>query len=209
MTNRRIVQNLNWPRWKQELLIAVLVLIAAFRLYTSAYFAAENAGLLGPVVTFGGSFQPDIKSPRHFYRVTRVAPGRQMDRAGFQVGDSIRTESRITGLVAWPVGHIMEFERDHGGARSRGQLTLEPMRQDAATQRVFLWQMLNRLASLISAAIGCFILWRGWGNRTAMLLGAAINPIHLSEFRIPLAFGGSAASEVFTAITSVMDLLVD
>ncbi len=45
--------------------------------------------------------------------------------------------------------------------------------------------LLSALAVIVSMLIGCSILWRGWGNKTAMLLGAAMVTISTAGVNLP------------------------
>lgn len=207
MTGRGETAKLNWPRWQQVLLAVVLAMLAATRLSQLADDAAYRAGLLGPMAIISTSTTSSVDAPRHFYKVIAVEPGGPADRAGFRVGDSIRPDIQAFFNIRQPVGKIRLIERDRAGARSLHRITQEPARLNAAQQQYQKWLALNRLAAFITAAIGCFILWRGWGNSTAMLLGAGMVPLYIGGITIPAWAGGMVASQVFTALTVTLLLL--
>jgi hypothetical protein len=200
MPNRAESAQLNWPRWAQALLIAVLVVIAIARLYSLADNAAYHAGLLGPITTTGGTAVSDKSAPAGMARVTTVEPGGPLDKAGIKLGDSIRRDPILASIIRHRTGEVVPFEHDRGGVRIKGQITVEPARLNEAQRQNLVWQALNRLAAMVTTLIGCFILWRGWGNKTAMLLGAALIPFHVVGSSIPPTFSGPASSAVFMAI---------
>ncbi len=200
MPNTAETGKLDWPRWQQMLLIAALAVIAIARLYSLADDAAYRGGLLGPITTMGGTVASDNSAPAGMGRVTTVEPGGPLDKAGFKAGDSIRPDPVLAALIRHRTGEVVPFERDRGGVRNTGQITVEPARLDEAQRQNLVWQALNRLAAMVTTLIGCFILWRSWGNKTAMLLGAALIPFHVVGSSIPPTFGGATSSAVFMAI---------
>ncbi len=207
MSGRQDTAKLNWPRWQQALLIAVLAVLAAVRLSALVDYAAYRAGLLGPITTIGGTFASDPDAPRYFRRVATVEPGGPLDKAGVRIGDSIHTDPIPVALIRHAKGERIAVVIDHGGVRTRGQFTVEPARQSETARQGNFWLALNTLAAMVTTLIGCFILWRGWGNKTAMLLGAAMYPLHVVSPTIPPAFGGQVASSVFMSLTVAMYML--
>ena len=174
MTNRAESAQLNWPRWQQALLIAVLVLLIGNRLFLLVDVASVRAGLYDAVPEYGGVLAENPEGQSGFVLARQVAPGGPMAKAGVQEGDELRFEHSYERLRRAEVGETLPFTLDRGGVRSNGQLTIEPrVWNEANTQRNF-QLLLNLLAATVSLLIACFILWRGWGNKTAMLLGAAL-----------------------------------
>jgi hypothetical protein len=174
MTNREEAAKLSWPRWQQVLLIAVLALIIGNKMTMLIDIAAHRAGLTGEPAYWGGTLAPDPESEAGFGKVSEVFPGSPLARAGVREGDLVRTEPSYARLRRYEAGETLDFTLDQDGVKSNRQVTVEPvpdleMVRDYNSQRLF-----NALAVMVSMLISCFILWRGWGNKTAMLLGAAL-----------------------------------
>ena len=165
---------LNWPRWQQALLIAVLALVIANRLFLLVDIASVRAGLYGAVPEYGGVLADNPGGQSGFVKARQVEPGGPLAKAGVQDGDELRFEHGYERLRRAEVGETLPFTLDRGGVRSNGQLTIEPrVWNEANAQRNF-QLLLNLLAATVSLLIACLILWRGWGNKTAMLLGVAL-----------------------------------
>ena len=165
---------LNWPRWQQALLIAVLALVIANRLFLLVDIASVRAGLYGAVPEYGGVLADNPGGQSGFVKAGQVEPGGPLAKAGVQDGDELRFEHGYERLRRAEVGETLPFTLDRGGVRSNGQLTIEPrVWNEANAQRNF-QLLLNLLAATVSLLIACLILWRGWGNKTAMLLGVAL-----------------------------------
>ena len=185
MTDRIDSNRLNWPRWKQMLLIAVLVLLIGTRLFMLVDIASVRAGLYGEVPEYGGLLADNPGGQNGFVKAREVKPGGSMAKAGVQEGDELRFEHAYERLRRAEVGETLPFTLDRGGVRSSGQLTIEPrVWNEANTQRNF-QLLLNLLAATVSLLIACFILWRGWGNKTAMLLGVALIALGAGGIALP------------------------
>ena len=176
---------LNWPRWAELLLIAVLAVLIANRLFLLVDIASVRAGLYGAVPEIGGFLADNPGGQSGFVKALQVKPGGAMAKAGVQDGDALRFEHAYERLRRAEVGETLPFTLDRGGVRSNGQLTIEPrVWNEANTQRNF-QLLLNVLAATVSLLIACFILWRGWGNKTAMLLGAALIALGTGGIALP------------------------
>jgi hypothetical protein len=174
LEGRTNTNQLNWPRWQQLLLIVVLALVIANRLFLLVDVASVRAGFYGEVPEYGGVLGDNPGGQSGFLKARQVEPGGPMAKAGVQEGDELRFERAYERLRRAEVGETLPFTLDRGGVRSNGQLTIEPrVWTEANTQRNF-QLFLNLLAATVSLLIACFILWRGWGNKTAMLLGTAL-----------------------------------
>jgi hypothetical protein len=179
------INKLNWPRWQQLLLILALVVLIGNRLFMLVDTASVRAGLYGEVPEYGGVLADNPGGQSGFVKARQVAPGGPMAKAGVQEGDELRFEHSYERLRRAEVGETLPFTLDRGGVRSNRQLTIEPtIWNEVNTQRNF-QLLLNLLAATISMLIACFILWRGWGNTTAMLLGAALIAFGISGFLLP------------------------
>ena len=176
---------LNWPRWQQLLLIAVLVLLIGNRLFLLVDTASVRAGLYGQVPYYGGVLAENPGGQSGFVKARQVKPGGPMAKAGVQEGDVLRFEHSYETLRRAEVGETLAFTLDRGGMQSNRQLIVEPtIWNEANTQRNF-QLLLNLLAATVSLLIACFILWRGWGNKTAMLLGVALISVGVSGLLLP------------------------
>ena len=165
---------LNWSRWQQLLLIALLALLIGNRLFMLVDTASVRAGLYGEVPEYGGVLAENPGGRSGFVKARQVVPGGPLAKAGVREGDELRFERSYERLRRAEVGETLPFTLDRGGVRSNRQLIIEPtIWNKANTQRNFRL-LLNLLAATVSMLIACFILWRGWGNKTAMLLGTAL-----------------------------------
>ena len=185
MTGRGQTEKLGWPRWQQMLLIALLAIIAVNRLTMLVEDVAMRAGLYGQLPWTGAYTIIDPQAEPGYLKVIQVDPGSPMARAGVREGDYVATHPSYDQLRWWNVGEQIAMTLDHQGTRSQINVVVEPLPMtDAARQRNTQF-MLNLLAVAVSMLIGCFILWRGWGNKTAMLLGAALVGIGIGGYGLP------------------------
>ncbi len=197
MTDRNDSNRLNWPRWQKVLLIAVLVLFIGNRLTSLVDAAAHRAGWFGEGALIEVSWVRDPNAPAGFRKVDRVEPNSSVARAGVRIGDHVRVESRFRDgrQIArgerpyrqdWLfAGDRINFTLDRGGIRSEFHVILQPISADHEQEYRNSLRIVNVLAAIISSLIGCFVLWRGWGNTTAMLLGAALTFIGRGWSTIP------------------------
>ena len=156
------------------LLIALLALLIGNRLFLLVDTVSVRAGLYGDVPYYGGLLADNPGGQSGFVKARQVVPGGPLAKAGVQEGDELRFEHSYERLRRAEVGETLPFTLDRGGAQSNRQLIVEvTVWNEANTQRNFQF-LLNKLAATISMLIACFILWRGWGNKTAMLLGTAL-----------------------------------
>ena len=186
MAGQTVSTKLNWPRWQQLLLIAVLLLFIGTRLTSFVDGAAHRAGLFGQVALVEASWVRDPNAPAGFRKVVRVEPNSSAARAGTRIGDHLRLDStfrdgrqltpgeRLNRQERLAVGDRINFTRDRDGIRSEYQIILQPVPAGHAQEYRNSLLLVNVLAAIISSLVGCFVLWRGWGNTTAMLLGAAL-----------------------------------
>ena len=181
MTDKSDTNRLNWPRWQQLLLIALLAVLIGIRLITTVDHAAYRAGLLGELATVGGFQISDPNAPAGFGRMVEVAPSGPLAKAGFRNGDFAQTEPSYYYLLRPEVGDRLNVTLDRDGVRSEHQVLVEPMLASSVTAQTNL-RLMNVLAAAVSILVGCFVLWRGWGNPSAILLGAAL---------VAIARGGS------------------
>lgn len=174
MTGRSETAKLNWPRWAQILLIALLILIIGNRMTILVDNAAVRAGIAGELTWPGVSFGRDPKDVPGFLGVARLYPGSPMARAGVMAGDTLRFERRYEYFRRQNVGERVNFTLDRQGVRSERHLIAEPQPKTGPVRPQNAKELLGALAVIVSMLIGCSILWRGWGNKTAVLLGAAL-----------------------------------
>ena len=174
MTGRGQTETLGWPRWQQALLIALLVLIIANRMTLMVDTAAYRAGLFGEVAFDAGRQTPDPNGPAGFGKMIEVDPDGPYAKAGIRNGDFVRPEPAYQYLVQPVVGERVNFTLDRGGVRSQHHIIVEALPAGHVQAQSNGLRVATLLAAVLSMLVGCFILWRGWGNKTAMLLGAAL-----------------------------------
>ncbi len=184
MAVRTDTAKLNWPRWAQGLLIAALVLMIGVRLSMVVDTAAARSGLIGEYGTHGGDLMRVAGAKPGFLEAVGVVPGGPMARAGVREGDFVRPE-RISDYARRKLpGEQFRFTLDQDGTLSERQLTVEADKWDEASRQQIL---LNAVGQLVSIVIGCLVLWRGWGNKAAMLLGMALASIGTGGLAPPWA----------------------
>jgi GAF domain-containing protein len=174
MSNRAESAKLNWPRWAEVLLIAVLVVIVCNRSASLLDGAAYRAGLYGELVYAGGRAVNDPAAPLGFGKMVDVVPDGPFARAGVRNGDHVRTDPVYFRQQNLGFAEKLNFTLNRDGVRSERQITLERVPADSVEAQGSFRRLVNLLAAFVSMLIGCFIIWRGWGNKTAMLLGAAL-----------------------------------
>lgn len=174
MAKRKEGNKLNWPRWAQVLLIALLVVLIGNRMTSMVDMAAYRGGLLGEIALNAGRAIPDPKAPAGFGKMVEVDPDGPVAKAGIRNGDFVRTHLPYYFAIRPEVGDRISYTLDRGGVRSEHQIVVEalPVGHEQARSNDLL--LANILAVFISILVGCFILWRGWGNTAAMLLGVAL-----------------------------------
>jgi S1-C subfamily serine protease len=91
MTNREEAAKLDWPRWQQVLLIALLAVLIVNRMTILLDAAAARAGIAGEMPRVGASIRPDPDKPG-YVRVAEVAPDGPAASAGVKVGDYLTSE---------------------------------------------------------------------------------------------------------------------
>ena len=177
MEGRTDTNRLNWPRWQELLLIVLLVLLIGNRLTAMVDMAAYRSGLLGEVALNSGRAIPDPNAPAGFGRMVEVDPNGPVAKAGIRNGDFVQTDLPDYYQIRPEVGDRIRFTLDRGGVRSEHQIVVEPLPVGHDQTRNNDLRLANVLAVIISILVGCFILWRGWGNPAAMLLGMALAAI--------------------------------
>ena len=185
MTKASDSNQLNWPRWGQLLLIAVLVVLIGNRMTLVVETAAMRAGLAEERAWGGVTTVPDPQAKPGFLLVTEVAPGGPGARAGVMVGDYLTSERPYDYYRRGKVGERFDFTLDRQGVRSERHVIAEPQPLTEAFRQQNTKGLLSVLAVFVSMLIGCSILWRGWGNKTAMLLGAAMVTMGIAGFNLP------------------------
>ncbi len=197
MPRQTDTSQLNVARSWRIALAIILTLFACARLMALADDAAFRVGLIGDTTTIGGRFAADPDVPAGYLRVTTVDPGGPMEKAGLKTGDAIHTYPTYELSHRHRVGDSFSFVRERAGVRTAGQIKVEPVKLSKADRRGNFWLALNMVAALITTLIGCLILWRGWGNLTAMMLGGGmfvLNPVGLN---VPMIFDGPVSSLMF------------
>lgn len=177
MANRAESTRLNWPRWQQVLLIALLVLFIGNRLTVMVDSAAFRAGLFGEAPFAAGRPISDPNAPAGFGKMIEVDPAGHYAKAGIRNGDFVRTDPSYHYLIRPGVGERVNFTLDRGGGRSENHVIIAALPEGHEQAQIDKLRVANLLAAIISMVVGCFILWRGWGNPVAMLLGASLSAI--------------------------------
>ena len=185
MTYRTKVDRLGWPRWQQVLLIALLVVLIGNRMTSMVDMAAYRSGLLGEIALNSGRAIPDPNAPAGFGRMVEVDPDGPVAKAGIRNGDFVRTDLPYYFAVRPEVGDRISYTLDRDGVRSEHQIGVEPLPVGHEQARINELRLAYVLAVFISILVGCFILWRGWGNAAAMLLGMALVAIGRGESNQP------------------------
>ena len=177
MTRTDDSAKLNRPRWQQVLLIALLVVLIGNRMTSMVDMAAYRSGLLGEIALNSGRAIPDPNAPAGFGRMVEVDPDGPVAKAGIRNGDYVRTDPAYYYQIRPVVGDVVQLTVDRDSVRSEHQIVVEPLPVGHEQERSNGLRLANLLAVIISILVGCFILWRGWGNPTAMLLGIALAAI--------------------------------
>ncbi len=176
---------LNWPRWQQALLIAVLVVLIGNRMMLVVDTFALRAGLSGDIPYDGAQLNINEVSDDGFLKVANVEPDSPAAQAGVRSGDMVRPERSYDYLVRRRIGDQVNFTLDHGGVRSLRQVIVEAAPQSEENSQRNTMLAVNALGLLISMLIGCLILWRGWGNRSAMAMGTALACLGVGGMFLP------------------------
>jgi hypothetical protein len=174
LAERKEGNQLNWPRWQMLLLIAVLAVLIVNRMTILVDTAAYRAGLLGEVALDAGRSVPDPGAPAGFGKMVEVDPDGAYAKAGIRNGDHVLPDPAYQSLLRPIVGEMIHFTLDRGGVRSEHHIIVEALPAGHEQSQSNGLRAAALLAVVISMLVGCFILWRGWGNATAMLLGAAL-----------------------------------
>ena len=185
MTGRGNTEKLNWPRWAQALLIAVLVLLIGNRMTLVVETAAMRAGFAEERAWGGVDSVPDPQAKPGFLRVDEVYPGGPAARAGVMVGDYLTSERPYDYYRRGYVGERFNFTIERQGVLFKRHVIAEPLPWTEARLQSNTKGLLSALAVFVSMLIGCSILWRGWGNKTAMLLGAAMVTMGVAGVNLP------------------------
>ena len=185
MTGRGETEKLNWPRWQQALLIALLVLLIGNRMTALVDSAAYRAGLFGEVAFDAGRLMSDPNGPAGFGKMIEVDPHGPYAKAGIRNGDYVRPDPAYQYLLRPVVGERVNFTLDRDGGRSEHHIIVEALPAGHEQAQSNGLRMATLLAAVISMLVGCFVLWRGWGNATAMLLGAALVAIGRGGASLP------------------------
>ena len=174
MPNRAESAKLNWPRWQLLLLIAVLAVLIVNRMATLVDSAAYRAGLFGEVALDAGRPMSDPNGPAGFGKMIEVDPDGPFPKAGIRNGDYVRPNPDYQYLSRPVVGERVNFTLDRDGVRSERHIIVEALPEGHEQAQSNGLRLATLLAAIISMLVGCFILWRGWGNPAAMLLGTAL-----------------------------------
>jgi hypothetical protein len=83
------------------------------------------------------------------------------------------------------VGEKGNLTLDQDGVKSNHQFTVAPAPFSEKRAQENFQRLLHALAVMVSLLISCFILWRGWGNKAAMLLGAVLASQGLAALGLP------------------------
>ncbi len=185
MTNRAESAKLDWPRWAQLLLLAALVLLIGNRMTLVVETAAMRAGFAEERAWGGVDTVPDPLAKPGFLKVTEVAPGSPGAKAGVMVGDYLASERPYDYYRRFKVGERFDFTIVRQGVQFERHAIAEPLPWTEARLQSNTKALLSVLAVLVTMLIGCAILWRGWGNKTAMLLGAAMVTMGFAGFNLP------------------------
>jgi hypothetical protein len=212
MPKTAVTNTLNWPRWAQLLLIALLVLLIGSRITSLVDSAAYRAGLYGELVSRGGSLINDPEAPDGFGKMIAVVPGGAFARAGIRNGDFVQSDPVHHFWYRSHVGDRLDFTLDRGGVRSEHHIIIEAVPAGNREAQSNSLRLVNLLAAIVSSLVGCFVLWRGWGNTTAMMLGVALVavsrgggslPPWASELIVGIAMMGLMAP-LFAAVALLM-----
>jgi hypothetical protein len=168
---------LTWPRWQQALLIALLAVVIGTRMTANVDMAAYRSGLLGELALNSGRAIPDPSAPTGFGRMIEVDPDGPFAKAGIRNGDFVQTDPTYHYAIRPEVGDRVSFTLDRDGVRSAHHIVIEPLPIGHEQAQSNSLRLAGVLAVLITLLVGCFILWRGWGNPAAMLLGTALAAI--------------------------------
>lgn len=158
MTGRGETEKLNWPRWAQALLIALLVVLIGNRLTAAVDMAAYRSGLLGELALNSGRAIPDPNAPTGFGRMSEVDPDGPFAKAGIRNGDFVRTDLPYYYAIRPEVGDRINFTLDRDGVRSEHQIVVEPLPVGHEQARSNRLRLASVLAVLITHLVGCFIL---------------------------------------------------
>ena len=186
MAGQTDTAKLNWPRWAQVLLIAMLAVLIGNKLIMQIDTAAARSGLIGEYGIYGGTLMRVAGAKPGFLKTVRVTPGGPMARAGVREGDFVRPQRTSDYARRKLPGEQFPFTLDQGGTLSDRQLTIEAGTWDEASRQQVL---LVEIGGLVSVLIGCLVLWRGWGNKAAMLLGIVLASIGTGGLAPPWASG--------------------
>lgn len=185
MAGQTDTSQLNWPRWAQALLIALLALVIGVRMIMLADTIVRESRPGSEVGTFGGMFYTDPTAEAGYGQVVNLEPDGPLAKAGVREGDRVRFDRPYQRHIARAVGEKLSFTLDRSGVRSNRQLTVAPRKSGDSEQSAIFWRLLNFIGAMISLLIGSVILWRGWGNKAAMLLGGAVTALHLGRVMLP------------------------
>ena len=174
MTKTSDTNQLGWPRWQQALLIVVLVVLIGNRMTVLVDSAAYRAGLFGDVAFEAGRPTSDPNGPAGFGKMIEVDPDGPYAKAGIRNGDHVRPDPAYQYLLRPVEGEKVNFTLDRDGVRSEHHIIVEALPEGHEQAQSNGLRVATLLAAVISMLVGCFVLWRGWGNATAMLLGAAL-----------------------------------
>lgn len=185
MAKRKEGNKLNWPRWQLLLLIAVLAVLIVNRMTTLVDSAAYRAGLFGEVAMSAGRAIPDPNAPVGFGKMIEVDPDGAFAKAGIRNGDFARTDPSYRYLLRPVVGDTVNVTLVRGGVESERQIMIEPAPAGYEQKQSDGLRVVTALTAVISMLVGCFVLWRGWNNISAMLLGASLVAIGRGGALVP------------------------
>lgn len=106
--------------------------------------------------------------------VVPLTPDGPMAKAGVKRGDVIRFDHPMDIFRQPRPGEVIGFSRRVSGQWVHESVREEPSKARAASNGEVIAGLSYDLATLIASLIGMFILWRGGGRLTALLLGLGL-----------------------------------
>jgi hypothetical protein len=140
--------------------------------------------------SIGGLVDPD-KAVDGAAPVTRIDPNGALAKAGVKVGDVIRFDHPMDSYRVPRPGELIGFSLQAGGRWIHQTVRAEGRPLRRPDQAAGAWLVYD-LATFFAGLIGMFIIWRGGGALTAMLLGFGLT-FYGYIFAIPTALFSARA----------------
>lgn len=175
----------SWPKWFGWMLALLLLVSGAANLNIQVEQLARSTGLIAEVEHTGMYFERMLRDRPGWFELAGVDKGSPLASTGMKSGDLVLRDQPLEYKRVHLPGSTIGFVVERNGKQSHIEHTYVAAPTETHGLLSSMDAVLQFAALMVTAGLGLLLIWRRWGDPSALMLGLIIFSVGAQADGVP------------------------